>query len=60
LFTQGYFKVKKKKKFKEVEVTFGNMLPDQFPSWSQTKWVYEEIYGVDFSALTKAMEESTF
>lgn len=32
LFTQGYRKVKKKKKFKEVEVTFGKMLPDQFPN----------------------------
>ncbi len=60
LFTQGYRKVKKKKKFKEVEVTFGKMLPDQFPSWSQTEWVYEEFYGADFFALTKAMEEGTF
>ncbi|MFS0560644.1 ISL3 family transposase [Terribacillus sp. 179-K 1B1 HS] len=62
LFTQGYRKVKKKKKFKEVEVTFGKMLHDQFQSWSQTgyEWVYEEIYGADFSALTKAMEEGTF
>nr|GGG77350.1 hypothetical protein GCM10011398_23060 [Virgibacillus oceani] len=43
LFTQGYRKVKKKKKFKEVEVTFGKMLPDQFPDWSQTgyEWMYE-------------------
>ena len=62
LFTQGYRKVKKKKKFKEVEVTFGKMLPDQFPNWSQTgyEWVYEEIYGAEFSTLTKAMEEGTF
>lgn len=62
LFTQGYRKVKKKKKFKEVEVTFGKMLPDQFPSWSQTgyEWVYKEIYGADFSTLSKAMEEGTF
>src|SRR5690625_2799892 len=60
LFTQGYRKVKKK--FKEVEVTFGKMLPDQFPSWSQTgyEWVHEEIYGADFSTLSKAMEEGTF
>lgn len=57
-FTQGYRKVKKKKKFKEVEVTFGKMLPDQFPNWAQTgyEWVYEEIYGADISTLTKAME----
>ncbi len=62
LFTQGYRKVKRKKKFKEVEVTFGKMLPDQFPNWSQTgyEWVYEEIYGADFSTLIKAMEEGTF
>ncbi|KPD09279.1 transposase [Aneurinibacillus migulanus] len=62
LFTQGYRKVKKKKKFKEVEVTFGKMLPDQFSNWAQTgyEWVYEEIYGADFSTLTKAMEEGTF
>lgn len=62
LFTQGYRKVKKKKKFKKVEVTFGKMLPDQFPSWSQTgyEWVYEEIYGADFSTLTEAIEEGTF
>ncbi|MDN6166101.1 MAG: ISL3 family transposase [Tetragenococcus koreensis] len=62
LFTQGYRKVKKKKKFKEVEVTFGKMLPDQFPNWKLTgyEWVYEEIYGADFSTLTKAMEEGTF
>ena len=54
--------VKKKKKFKEVEVTFGKMLPDQFPNWSQTgyEWVYEEIYGADFSTLIKVMEEGTF
>lgn len=62
LFTQGYRKAKKKKKFKEVEVTFGKMLPDQFPNWSQTgyEWVYEKIYGADFSTLIKAMEEGTF
>ena len=62
LFTQGYRKVKKKKKFKEVEVTFGKMLPEQFPNWSQTgyEWVYDEIYGADFSTLIKAMEEGTF
>jgi len=60
LFTQGYRKVKKK--FKEVEVTFGKMLPDQFPDWSQAgyEWMYEEIYGADFSTLTKAMEEGSF
>src|SRR5699024_2387406 len=62
LFTQGYRKVKRKKKFKEVEVTFKKMLHDQFPNWSQTgyEWVYEEIYGADFSTLIKAMEEGTF
>lgn len=62
LFTEGYRKVKKKKKFKEIEVTFGKMLPDQFPNWSQTgyEWVHEEIYGADFSTLIKAVEEGTF
>lgn len=62
LFTQGYRKAKKKKKFKEVEVTFGKMLPDQLPNWAQTgyEWVYEEIYGADFSTLIKAMEEESF
>ena len=62
LFTQGYRKVKKKKKFKEVEVTFGKMLPDQIPNWTQTgyEWVYEEIYGADFSTLIKVMEEGSF
>lgn len=62
LFTQGYRKVKKKKKFKEVEVTFGKMLPDQLPNWAKTgyEWVYEEIYGADFSTLIKAMEEGSF
>jgi len=62
LFTQGYRKVKKKKKFKEVEVTFGKMLPDQLPNWAQTgyEWVYEEIYGADFSTLIKALEEGSF
>lgn len=29
-------KVKKKKKFKEVEVTFGKMFADQLPNWAQT------------------------
>lgn len=50
LFTKGYRKVKRKKKFKEVEVTFGKMLPDQLPNWVQTgyEWVYEEIYGAAF------------
>ena len=62
LFTQGYRKVKKKKKFKEVEVTFGKMLPDQLLNWAQTgyEWVDEEIYGADFSTLTKVMEEGSF
>lgn len=38
------------------------MLPDQFPSWSQTgyEWVYEEIFGADFSTLTKVMEGGFF
>lgn len=62
LFTQGYRKVKRKKKFKEVEVTFGKMLSAQFPNWEQAgyEWVYEEIYGADFSTLTKEMEEGSF
>jgi len=62
LFTQGYRKVKKKKKFKEVEVTFGKMLPNQMPNWlkPEYEWVYEEIYGADFSTLIKAMKEGSF
>jgi len=50
LFTQGYRKEKKKKKFKEVEVTFGKMLPDQFLNWAQIGYEcgYEEIYGAEF------------
>ena len=62
LFTQGYRKVKRKKKFKEVEVTFGKMLPDQMPNWLKPdyEWEYEEIYGADFSTLIKAMEEGSF
>lgn len=62
LFTQGYRKVKRKKKFKEVEVTFGKMLPEQMPNWlkPEYKWVYEEIYGADFSTLIKAMDEGSF
>ncbi len=62
LFTKGYRKVKKKKKFKEVEVTFRKMLPDQFPNLGQIsyEWIYEEIHGADFSTLTKAMEEGSF
>lgn len=62
LFTQGYRKVKRKKKFKEVEATFGKMLPDQMPNWLKPdyEWEYEEIYGADFSTLIKAMEEGSF
>src|SRR5690625_514799 len=62
LFTQGYRKVKRKKKFKEIEVTFGKMLPDQFPNLEQAgyEWVYEEIYGADISTLTEAIEEGNF
>lgn len=62
LFTQGYRKVKRKKKFKEVEVTFGKMLPDQMPNWlkPEYEWVYEEIYGADFSTLIKAIDEGSF
>lgn len=62
LFTQGYRKVKRKKKFKEVEATFGKMLPDQMPNWLKLdyEWVYEEIYGADFSTLIKAMREGSF
>ena len=60
MFTQGYRKVKKK--FKEVEATFGKLWPDQFPNWGQIgyEWVYEENYGADFSILTKAMEDGYF
>lgn len=41
LFTQGYRKMKRKKKFKEVEATFGNMLPVQIPNWLKLdyEWV---------------------
>lgn len=62
LFTQGYRKVKKKKKFKEVEVAFGKILPDKLLNLGQNgyEWVYEEIYGADFSTLTKVMEEGSF
>ncbi|SFM47455.1 Transposase [Salibacterium qingdaonense] len=62
LFTQGYRKVKRKKKFKEVEVTFGKMLPDKMPNWlkPEYEWVYEDIYGADFSTLIKAMDEGSF
>lgn len=53
LFTQGYRKIKRKKKFKEVEITFGKKL-DQFPDIMQPyQWIYEEIYGADFSTLIK-------
>ncbi len=42
----------------ENEVTaFGKLLPDQFPNWGQM--VYEEIYGADFSTLTRTMEEGS-
>lgn len=59
-FTQGYRKIKWKKKFKEVEVTFGKML-DQFPDLMQPyQWIYEEIYGADFSTLIKVIEEGSF
>src|SRR5690625_1391851 len=62
LFTQGYRKVKRKKKFKDVEFTFGKMLPDQMPNFSKQEyeWVYEEVYGADFSTLIKAMDEGSF
>lgn len=55
-------KLKEKKKFKKVVVTFGKMLSDQLPNWAQSgyEWVYEEIYGADFSILTKAIEECSF
>jgi len=38
------------------------MLPTDSQDGPQTdfKWVYEEIYGADFSTLTKSMEEGTF
>ena len=34
----------------------------QLPNWAQTgyDWVYEEVYGADFSTLIKAMEEGSF
>jgi transposase len=37
-------------------------LPNQMPNWLKPvyEWVYEEIYGADFSTLNKAMEEGTF
>lgn len=62
LFTQGYRKVKLKKKFKEVEATFGKMLPVQIPNWLKLdyEWGYEEIHGADFSTLIKAMKEGSF
>lgn len=62
LFTQGYRKVKRRKKFKDVEFTFGKMLPDQIPNFSKQEyeWVYEEVYGADFSTLIKAMDEASF
>ena len=62
LFTQGYRKVKRKKKFKDVEFTFGKMLPDQIPNFlkQEYEWVYEEVYGADFSTLIKAMDEGSF
>lgn len=62
LFTQGYRKVKRKKKFKDVEFTFGKMLPDQMSNLLKPdyEWKYEEIYGADFSTLIKAMDEGSF
>ncbi|MDQ0255562.1 transposase [Evansella vedderi] len=62
LFTQGYRKTKKKKKFKEVSTTFDKMydlrnIPLRPPTF---KWVYEKVYGADISTLTKAMEEGSF
>ncbi|MEI3599571.1 MULTISPECIES: ISL3 family transposase [unclassified Oceanobacillus] len=62
LFTQGYRKVKRKKKFKDVEFTFGKMLPDQIPNFlkQEYEWVYEEVFGADFSTLIKAMDEGSF
>ena len=38
LFTQGYRKVKRKKKFKDVEFTFRKMLPDQIPNFSKQEY----------------------
>lgn len=61
LFTQGYRKIKKKKKFKEVSTTFDKMYDLQnIPHRPAFKWVYEEIYGANISTLTKAMEEGSF
>lgn len=61
LFTQGYRKVKKKKKFKEVSTTFDKMYDLQNIYISpQYKWVYEEVYGADISTLTKVMDEGSF
>jgi transposase len=62
LFTQGYRKKKKKKKFKEVSTTFDKMhdlqnIQLQPPAY---KWVYEEVYGADISPLTKVMEDGSF
>jgi transposase len=60
LFTEGS-KTKKKKKFKDVNASFGKML-DQ-PLHLQPlayQWVYEEVYGADIFTLAKAMEEGSF
>jgi transposase len=62
LFTQGYRKTKKKKKFKEVSTTFDKMYDLQNIQFKPPtfKWVYEEVYGADISTLTKVMEEGSF
>jgi transposase len=62
LFTQGYRKTKKKKKFKEVPTTFNKMFDLQNIQLQPLayKWVYEEVYGANISTLTKAMEEGSF
>lgn len=62
LFTQGYRKAKRKKKFKEVEVIFESMLPNQYLTDNRPKnnQIQEKIYGADFLKLIEAMKRGTF
>jgi transposase len=62
LFTQGYRKTQKKKKFKEASTTFDKMYDLQHIQLRSLayKWVYEKVYGTDISTLTKEMEEGSF
>ena len=38
------------------------MLPNQIPNWlkQEYKWMYEKIYGADFSTQIKTMDEDSF